>query len=75
MEVKDQKMIGSEWPEDEISTRNCRHCISPGNSIYVRCSEGHKLSADGKGLKHNGVVRLNRLMLCCKGCLEFDNEP
>jgi hypothetical protein len=66
------------WPIDEVSTRNCRHCLAPDEGIYVRCRKGHPMTAEydrhRRRLTYNGVVRVARLVAPCRGCRDFDND-
>jgi hypothetical protein len=66
------------WPMDEVSTRNCRHCLAPKEGDYVGCRKGHLMvSTSGKHkrpLAYNGVIRQKRLLKPCQGCKDFDNN-
>jgi hypothetical protein len=66
------------WPTDEVSTRNCRHCLAPDEGIYVRCQKGHSMTAEydrhRRRLTYNGVVRVARLVAPCRDCKDFDND-
>ena len=77
---KQQKrfVVVSPWPTDEVSTRNCYHCLAPKEGIHVRCRKGHPMTADYDRHKHqltyNGVIRVARLVAPCRGCEDFDNN-
>jgi len=70
--------IVSPWPLDEVSTRNCYHCMAPDDGVHVACRKGHPLvTRSGKHkrrLAYNGVIRQNRLLRPCQGCKDFDNR-
>ena len=69
--------IVTPWPLDEVSTRNCYHCLAPRSGIYVSCRKGHSMvTTSGKHkrqLTYNGVIRQKRLLKPCQGCKDFDN--
>jgi len=69
--------VGS-WPADEISTRNCCHCLVSGGGIYVGCRLGHTLGTNShkkrRELTYNGVVRMPQLLKPCQGCQDFCND-
>ena len=73
-----QFMVTKPWPADEISTRNCFHCLAPRDGIYVRCQKKHPMvTVSGRNrhrVTYNGVVRLARLLDSCHGCVDFDND-
>jgi len=66
------------WPTEEVSTRNCYHCLAPNERIYVSCRKGHAMvTVSGqhrRRLTYNGVIRLARLMKPCQDCPDFDND-
>ena len=66
------------WPIDEVSTRNCRHCLAPKNGVDVKCRKGHPMAAKydrhRHSLTYNGVIRVARLVAPCLGCPDFDND-
>ena len=66
------------WPMDEVSTRNCCHCLAPKDGIHVTCQRGHPMvTTSGKHkrrLAYNGVIRQKRLLKPCQGCKDFDNS-
>ena len=66
------------WPDDEVSTRNCYHCLAPKDGIYVRCGKGYPMVATSgrhkRQLTYNGVIRLARLLKPCQSCADFDND-
>ena len=71
-------MVVEPWPFDEVSTRNCCHCLAPREGIYVSCRKGHpmttKSSRHKRQLTYNGVIRLSRLLKPCQDCADFDND-
>ena len=66
------------WPLDEVSTRNCYHCLAPRRGIHISCRKGHSMvTTSGKHkrqLTYNGVIRQKRLLKPCQGCKDFDNS-
>ena len=66
------------WSMDEVSTRNCYHCLAPREGVYVRCRRGHELVVEHARHKHqityNGVVKIDRLLKVCRDCQDFDNN-
>jgi len=66
------------WPEDEISTRNCHHCLAPKEGVYVRCRQGRQMVAEYyrhlRQLTYNGVIRYDGLLKLCRNCPDFDND-
>lgn len=66
------------WLADEVSTRNCYHCLAPKEGIYVSCRMKHlMITISGqhkRRLTYNGVIRLARLMKPCESCPDFDNH-
>lgn len=66
------------WPADEISTRNCRNCLAPKEGVYVSCRKGHPMITGRRlnrhALTYNGVLKLGKLLLPCRGCKDFDND-
>ena len=70
--------IVTPWSLDEVSTRNCYHCLAPKRGIYVSCRKGHPMvTTSGKHkrqLTYNGVIRQKRLLKPCHGCSDFDNS-
>lgn len=72
-----QFMTAEPWPANEMSTRNCYHCLAPREGIYVSCRKGHQLvTVSGKHkwrLVYNGVIRQPRLLKPCQDCTDLDN--
>jgi len=66
------------WATDEVSTRNCYHCLAPRAGTYVSCRKGHQMTTSSerhrRNLTYNGVVKLGRLMKPCINCADFDND-
>jgi hypothetical protein len=65
------------WPADEVSTRNCYHCLVSGGGIHVGCRLEHSLSTNShkkRRLTYNGVIRVSRLLKPCRGCPDFCNN-
>ena len=66
------------WSLDEVSTRNCYHCLAPREGIYVTCRKGHPMTTTsdnhGQRLTYNVVIRLAQLLKPCRGCKDFDNS-
>ena len=66
------------WPEDEVSTRNCYHCLAPSEGVHVRCRCGHEMVTEYyrhlRQLTYNGVIRSDALLKLCRRCADFDNN-
>lgn len=75
---KPQLFNAKPWPVDEVSTRNCYHCLIAGDEVHVRCRKGHSLvettAKHSRPLTYNGVVRQRSLLKPCLGCPDFDNS-
>ena len=71
-------IITEPWPDDEVSTRNCRHCLAPAGGVYVRCRKGHPMVTSSerhrRQLTYNGVIKMPLLLKPCQGCADFDND-
>ena len=72
-------MVVKPWQDDEVSTRNCYHCLTPKRDIFVECRRGHPLlttpghfEKSPLPLTFNGVIRSARLMGCCVDCPDQD---
>ncbi len=77
----DKRFLTTEpWPDGEVSTRNCRHCLMPkdGVHIHVLCGKDHPMVGDysrhKRQLTYNGVITTSRLLQPCQGCEDFDND-
>ena len=66
------------WPADEVSTRNCYHCLVSGEGLHVGCRLGHSLATNShkkrRLLTYNGVIRISRLLKPCRYCQDFRND-
>jgi hypothetical protein len=75
---EEKKLLEIEpWPADEVSTRNCYHCLVFGGGLHVGCRLGHSLSTNShkkRRLTYNGVIRMPRLLKPCLGCPDFRND-
>ena len=64
------------WPDDEMSTRNCCHCLT-SSGPFVHCRRNHPMVGDydrhREQLTYNGVIRLPYLLKPCRGCPDLDN--
>ena len=73
-----QFVVVKPWPDDEVSTRNCYHCLAPKEGSHVRCRRGYPMAVDYDRHQHlftyNGVVKSPRLMAPCQDCHDFDNN-
>jgi len=57
---------------DEISTRNCKHCIA---NTYIHCDEGHPLlGIGGRPYRYDEVINKDYLLWPCRGCLDFEKQ-
>ena len=75
--VKEKRALSTEtWTLDEVSTRNCRHCLAW--DVFVRCRKGHSMvgeySRHKRQLTYNGVITAPRLLKPCRGCEDFVND-
>ena len=75
--VKSKQALSTEtWPLNEVSTRNCRHCLA--RDVFVCCGKGHSMvgeySRHKRRLTYNGVITASRLLKPCLGCEDFDND-
>ncbi len=63
-----------DWPDKEVSTRNCFNCLETGRA--VRCRVGYSMIARNtrKQLSFHYVIRQPELATCCQSCKDFDNE-
>ena len=73
-----QFVVVKPWPTDEVSTRNCYHCLAPKEGMYVRCRKGCPMAVDYDRHQHlftyNGVIKSPRLVAPCHDCQDFDNN-
>ncbi len=63
-----------EWDYNEVSTRNCVHCLSDKDGYIVTCSRGNKLLNGNRQYTFNYIVKFNQLIPACQNCEYFSNK-
>lgn len=60
---------------DEISTRNCTHCIPNTSDENVHCDEGHPLlDLDDQPYSYEEVIESDELLWPCRDCPDFESH-